>query len=65
MLAFSLMINLKSKQVINPQKTLSILIAVCLIGLVNNLVKDDYMNLNKEKTVFLACTVAPPSEHTF
>lgn len=47
MLAFStLMINI-SKQVISLQEMLRILITVCLIEEVNNLVKDDYMNLNR------------------
>lgn len=47
MLAFStLMINI-SKQVISLQEMLRIFITVCLIEEVNNLVKDDYMNLNR------------------
>lgn len=41
------MINI-SKQVINLQETLGILIAVCLIEEVKNLVKDDYINLDKD-----------------
>lgn len=64
MLAFSsLMINI-SKQVINLQEMLSILIAVCSVEEVNNLVKDACMDLNKE-IVFLVYAVAPSSEHTW
>lgn len=58
------MINI-FKQVINLQEVFSILIAVCLIEEVNNLVKNNEMNLNKEKTVFLICAVAPSIEHTW
>lgn len=43
------MINI-SKRVINLQEMLSMLITVCLIEVVNNLVKNDYMNLDKGKT---------------
>lgn len=47
-LAFSsLMINI-SKLAIHLYKMLNIFIAVCVIEEMNNLVKDDYMNLNKE-----------------
>lgn len=48
MLAFSsLMINI-SKLAIHLYKMLNIFIAVCVIEEMNNSVKDDYMNLNKE-----------------
>lgn len=46
-LAFSrLMINI-SKQVINLQEIFSVLITVCLIEEMNNVVKDDYINLKR------------------
>lgn len=46
------MINI-SKQVINLQEMLSILIAVGLIEVVNNLVKNDYMRIRKRQRTFL------------
>lgn len=46
-MAFSrLMINI-SKQVINLQEMFSVLITVCLIEEMNNVVKDDYINLKR------------------
>lgn len=40
------MINI-SKQVINLQEMFSVLITVCLIEEMNNVVKDDYINLKR------------------
>lgn len=55
------MINI-SKQVINLQEMLSMLITVGLIEAVNNLVKNDCMDLDKGKP-FLILRGAPPSQH--
>lgn len=55
------MINI-SKQVINLQEMLSMLITVSLIEAVNNLVKNDCADLDKEKP-FLILRGVLPSQH--
>lgn len=43
---------------------LSIPVTVYLIEAVNNLVKNDYMNFNKEKNVLPRCSAVLPNEHS-
>ncbi|XP_051709974.1 spermatogenesis-associated protein 9 isoform X5 [Oryctolagus cuniculus] len=59
----SLMVNGSKSTICLPE--MLILMAVCLIEVVNNVVKNDDMNLNKDCFSNLTRIAAPPSEHSW